>query len=162
MLPALPFDSGTKLVVEVDGAITQGWEPPLAACIDRHQRKPRGVAVPAARHWTDFGREAMTHRFFRDPSGAEWQVWDACASSDVRGPVAPELAAGWLCFERVLAPGAPIDTPMERRRLAPIPPGWDALSDAELRVLLARAPAAARRSPTPPPDPSGRIRLRPR
>ena len=100
----------------------------------------------------------MTHRFFRDPRGAEWQVWDTCPTSGVYGVVAPELAGGWLCFERVPQAGAPGNAPTERRRLAPIPPGWDTLPDAELQVLLARAPDAPQRRP--PPDPTGRIKLR--
>ncbi len=46
-----------------------------------------------------------------------------------RGKIAGALEGGWLAFE-----GAG-----ERRRLAPVPPGWFNASDAELVELLARA-----------------------
>lgn len=40
--------------------------------------------------------------------------------------VAPRFRSGWLVFE----------SPTERRRLGPIPPGWDFLPDEELLTLL--------------------------
>jgi hypothetical protein len=41
----------------------------------------------------------------------------------------PEFERGWLCF----------DAGMFRRRLAPIPPKWEACSDAELEALCQQA-----------------------
>jgi len=115
----------------------------------------------------------MGHRTYTDVSGIEWNVWDvtpqwterrsggdrrrpaenalvdppaierrktqnrragADASSRVR--ISEGLSRGWLAFESA----------SDRRRLAPIPPGWDSLSDAELEALCARAvPAPAPR-----------------
>lgn len=43
--------------------------------------------------------------------------------------VAPRFREGWLIFE----------SPEERRRLGPIPPGWEALPDEQLRSLLGDA-----------------------
>lgn len=43
-----------------------------------------------------------------------------------RDPFAPESHSGWLVFE----------SPEERRRLSPIPAGWDRLNDRELERLL--------------------------
>jgi len=41
-------------------------------------------------------------------------------------PLDPALERGWLCFQ----------AGEERRRFAPIPPGWDELPDGVLRVML--------------------------
>jgi hypothetical protein len=52
------------------------------------------------------------------------------------------LAAGWLCFECAI----------EKRRLVPVPPGWQRMSDRGLEALCARAigmPKTARQYVTP-------------
>jgi hypothetical protein len=89
----------------------------------------------------------MAHRTIQDRSGREWQVWDTypdqfrpltkdAASEDMlagmaRVPITvpTELAGGWLVF----LSGA------DRRRLAPIPPGWDAMPAHELANFIERA-----------------------
>lgn len=108
----------------------------------------------------------MAHRTFTDAQGTEWQVWDVSphvleedrrSGGDRRVPppgerdperrtaeerreqeerrsrprltVSSALENGWLVFE-----GAG-----EKRRLIPIPPGWQVLSDAELDALRERA-----------------------
>ncbi|HEX6751794.1 MAG TPA: hypothetical protein VF092_31155 [Longimicrobium sp.] len=48
----------------------------------------------------------------------------------------PGLEAGWLCFENHV----------DKRRLTPIPTGWDESDDGELEGLLARARSVARRN----------------
>jgi len=47
----------------------------------------------------------------------------------------PTLGAGWLCFE----------SDSQKRRLSPIPAGWDEAPAEELRGLLDRARPVARR-----------------
>lgn len=69
----------------------------------------------------------MAHRSFRDERGREWQVWDVRPTADI--VIRPELRGGWLAFE----------SGDEKRRLAPVPDGWETASDAELLALLARA-----------------------
>lgn len=54
--------------------------------------------------------------------------------SETRASVSPGHENGWLTFE--CAAG--------KRRLAPIPEAWDALPEAELRALCARAVAVPR------------------
>jgi hypothetical protein len=88
----------------------------------------------------------MAHRLVVDPAtGASWQVWAVHpAARSGRAPtVAPFLADGWLAFERSATERATQDGPAEKRRLAPVPPAWSDLSDAELLALLAAARPAA-------------------
>ena len=59
-------------------------------------------------------------RKFRDSSGAEWRVWEVRpAAPDAAGGaepvIEPETRDGWLCFQ----------SGGRRRRVAPVPPGWD-------------------------------------
>lgn len=51
------------------------------------------------------------------------------------GLMTPGLESGWLCFERG----------EEKRRLTPIPQGWDAAPDAELELLFESARRVTRR-----------------
>jgi hypothetical protein len=50
----------------------------------------------------------------------------------------PVLSSGWLCFERE----------GEKRRLAPIPTGWEEMAPHEL-VTLCQTAASVRRRGTP-------------
>ena len=94
----------------------------------------------------------MSHRQFVDEDGAVWAVWDVRPLADAQAldprlaaplragsGIVPEMnrvmAEGWLCFESVAG----------KRRLAPIPPGWDSCSPADLVRLCASASAARRR-----------------
>ena len=110
----------------------------------------------------------MAQRVFRDQGGVEWVVVDVMpdtgnrrAGADRRTSAAPEvvierrraterrvrarprvllgsdLAGGWLYFHADRFGEAASELP--RRRLAPIPPGWESLPDAELAALLAQA-----------------------
>ena len=112
----------------------------------------------------------MPHRAFTDATGVLWQVWEVIPQwSDRRTGVARRDAAdraeaaavrdqrrvpdrrrglpdrlprirlgngldgGWLAFE----------SDRERRRLSPIPSGWEQASESELERLCQRAAAAA-------------------
>jgi hypothetical protein len=103
-------------------------------------------------------------RSFQDAQGRTWRAWCVVPGTPVsaerrtgtdrrspdpvlawrgaerRGPedrrrthrlVAPEYRKGWLAFE----------SGGERRRIVPVPPGWEALSDAELAALCLQAEA---------------------
>ncbi|HEX8360416.1 MAG TPA: hypothetical protein VF613_09925 [Longimicrobium sp.] len=52
------------------------------------------------------------------------------------GLMTPGLESGWLCFE----------SGSEKRRLSPIPPGWDQAPDDELESLFRDARAVTRRT----------------
>jgi hypothetical protein len=90
----------------------------------------------------------MSFREFRDESGTEWEVWevrpalverrvvtgapgetDRRTTPRRRAPVADDLRFGWLVFQS----GA------SKRRLAPVPAGWDRFDLDGLIELLGKA-----------------------
>ena len=105
-----------------------------AISIRRKRREPRlrpEVAAPAV--------EALPpHRHFTADDGTEWTVRAVrparVTASRTRLP--GDFEHGWLAFEAGEA----------KRRLSPIPEGWEELDEAELRALCREAtPAAGRR-----------------
>jgi hypothetical protein len=96
----------------------------------------------------------MAHRQIMDDAQCLWDVWEVNPASvarkvteerrsqpGARTPrkamrivVADELREGWLTFQ----------CETERRRITPIPLGWEAMTDDELLGLLARATPVAR------------------
>ena len=68
--------------------------------------------------------EGAQLRSFCDVDGQQWEVRAIRPTpADRRAPlVAADLANGWLLFTLGL----------ERRRLAPLPPGWDRAPDSQL------------------------------
>jgi hypothetical protein len=70
----------------------------------------------------------MAARTFRAPDGRCWQAWYVDPREHTDWPARarrhlPEgMANGWLCFE-----AGP-----EKRRLLPVPPGWETRSEEEL------------------------------
>ena len=93
----------------------------------------------------------MAHREVRDGAGTVWEVWAVAPilaeKREEADPTPPEttgerrrvrsvrsrlpvqMTAGWLA----------IKSPTERRRLAPIPSGWEGLTEGELLALIASA-----------------------
>ena len=111
-------------------------------------------------------------RVFVDRDGTEWQVWKVVPQlrffverrcSDRRTSLAAprtgvenrrgwdrrqgDILQGWLCF----------GCKSERRRLYPIPPGWETCSDERLDLLrrVARRVPQLRGDPPEGPPPSG-------
>jgi hypothetical protein len=109
----------------------------------------------------------MSYRTFVDNDGAYWQVWDSLpvkferrvlsedrrraknfpwhgadrrsgvdrrTTSQRRITLAEGYGRGWLTFESLA----------EKRRLVPIPSGWEELSNAELRALCEQAKRIAK------------------
>ena len=71
-------------------------------------------------------REKVTPHFFPDRRKGGFSL-------------TPGLEGGWLCF----------DSPVEKRRLFPIPEGWDRFADDELlRMCRSARPAPPDRTPT--------------
>ena len=84
----------------------------------------------------------MAYRTFTGPDGQEWQVWDVLPSresepgSRTRTWLPAEMAEGWLCFE----------AGDQKRRLTPLPAGWEEADDETISQLFrASLPAQARR-----------------
>ena len=93
----------------------------------------------------------MAHRQFADARGVHWEVWDvvpasveiglatrvgeaaeSARSSRIRlsqdgcfAGIDTRLASGWLCFS----------SDVEKRRLIPVPEGWEHMSSADLDRL---------------------------
>jgi hypothetical protein len=103
--------------------------------------------------------DTMSHRVFNDSHGIQWDVWEVEPSSAERrraihdrrqtprpGPdrrriadsmrvrISTELTDGWLTFQ----------ASHEKRRLAPVPEGWNLLDDEALEQLLQKATLAGR------------------
>jgi hypothetical protein len=95
----------------------------------------RQFTDPHARHWTVWDvRPSRVERELarqRPPDLVERRAHDRVVHADVAA-----AADGWLCFE---GPGC-------KRRLAPIPAGWERLSDDDLRLLCERAADVAQRA----------------
>jgi hypothetical protein len=78
----------------------------------------------------------MAHRTFTDSEGTVWEVWQVTPSSvknaagEIRGAVEPGYEQGWLCFENKSG---------DKRRLLPVPPDWENLSDNRLEALRQQA-----------------------
>lgn len=69
----------------------------------------------------------MAYREFTDREGRTWRAWDTYPQ--IRSIVTAPYAAGWLCFE----------SQEGKRRLTPIPEGWDELPQERLCMLLRTA-----------------------
>jgi hypothetical protein len=92
-------------------------------------------------------KEDAMLRVFRDSTGVEWRVWEVFpsktspfSSSDEMGRrslMGSAFADGWLCFE----------SPTEKRRLAPIPSGWEEVSARQMEELWRQATVVAPRAP---------------
>lgn len=84
------------------------------------------------------GERRTTER--RVATGAVYAGPERRVSRDRRvrtpGLMTPGLESGWLCFE----------SGSEKRRLSPIPPGWDQAPDEELESLFHNARTVTRRA----------------
>jgi hypothetical protein len=96
----------------------------------------------------------MALREFTDRTGCRWRVWDIRPEEMHAATRAEDylqsVIHGWLAFEPVGGG--------EKRRLSPIPAGWERASETELERMLERAesvrsdadPAGARAEKPPP------------
>lgn len=80
----------------------------------------------------------MALRSFTDSQGQGWRVWNVVPQYDTardEDTLTPGLQGGWLCFER----------DGHKRRLSPIPDGWEgAEADALERYCREAIPVARR------------------
>jgi hypothetical protein len=73
----------------------------------------------------------MAHRRIVDNEEQVWDVWEVTTptAASRRILVQAELQAGWLAFQ----------CGEQRRRLAPLPAGWDEMTDHALLDLIEQA-----------------------
>jgi len=73
----------------------------------------------------------VAHRRIVDHQDQVWDVWEVRTSAvgSRRIHVQPDLQEGWLAFQ----------CGEQRRRLAPLPVGWDEMSDRALLGLMEKA-----------------------
>ena len=73
----------------------------------------------------------MAHRTIIDREAKVWDVWEVRTTAETsrRILVQTDLAGGWLAFQ----------CGEQRRRLAPLPTGWDELPDGALLGLMEQA-----------------------
>jgi len=87
----------------------------------------------------------MAYRTFPGPDGAPWNAWsiapDRPESWNLKAAhfLPTGMTDGWLCFE----------CGDDKRRLSPVPAGWDELADEELRAMCASAERVVRRGASP-------------
>jgi hypothetical protein len=80
----------------------------------------------------------MALRTFTARDGSVWNVWNVVptlARNEQKLALGIGMAGGWLCFESGEA----------KRRLIPVPAGWEAWSDDELDGALGGAEPVERR-----------------
>lgn len=87
----------------------------------------------------------MAQLKFTDSRGQTWLVWSTVPTPGA--VLATDMQQGWLTFEST----------GERRRLAPIPRGWEDAAPDRLELYCRAAQAAQRSTPAPgisqPPSP---------
>lgn len=87
----------------------------------------------------------MPLREFTDSTGRRWRVWDIRPAQMHAATRAEDhlqsVIDGWLAFEPA--------TGGEKRRLSPVPSGWEVATDAELEAMLERADPARVEPPGP-------------
>jgi hypothetical protein len=66
----------------------------------------------------------MAIRDFTDSAGVLWRIWSTLPSNP--NVVSADLRDGWLTF----------DSGSSRRRLVPIPAGWEDLPDSRIELLI--------------------------
>ena len=84
----------------------------------------------------------MPIREFTDENGVKWRVWQTYPA---RGSAHPEaLRDGWLTFECADC----------KKRLVPIPQGWEEAPESQLEQFLASAEEYRRGRQSPPSSPT--------
>jgi hypothetical protein len=69
----------------------------------------------------------MSSRQFTDSKGTKWRVW--CTVPSPASLLSADYARGWLTF----------DSDAMRRRLAPIPRGWETAAEDRLELMCRAA-----------------------
>jgi len=133
----------TGELIRVDALLQQASHALQRAIkLRRHRRADaaaRDAALAAMADLEEAASGEAMHRILRDGRGVRWDVFavHTDARTAARRHLEPPFSRGWLCF----------DSPGEKRRLAPIPPEWHRLDNAQLAALgdiadVVRAPGS--------------------
>ena len=124
----------TGELIRIDALVDRASDALKRAIVLRRRKRTddtaRAKALAAMAAMSDIEDEAAgeaTHRILRDRRGVRWDVFAVYTDARVaaRWHLEPPYSQGWLCF----------DSPSEKRRLAPIPPQWYRLGNAQLEAL---------------------------
>ena len=138
--PALT-EADTGELIRVDALLQQASYALKRAIKLRRGRRADATAHEAAlAAMADLEETASrdaTHRILRDGRGVRWDIFAVYTDAWIaaRWRLKPPFSRGWLCF----------DSSGEKRRLAPIPPEWYRLGNAQLAALGDIADAVPRR-----------------
>jgi hypothetical protein len=83
----------------------------------------------------------MALRTFKSGDGTTWNVWNVVptlARDDRKLFLGMDMTEGWLCFES--------SSSGSKRRIVPVPEGWEAWSEHDLESALGRAAEVQRGS----------------
>ena len=124
-------EANTGELIRIDALVDRASDALKRAILLRRRRRVDETvreAVQAA--MADLEEEAAgeaTHRILRDRRGVRWDVFAVYRDSRVatRWHLEAPYSEGWLCFDSV----------GEKRRLAPVPPQWYRLGNAQLEAL---------------------------
>lgn len=143
--PASKADTGE--LIEVEEMLQIASEAAKRAISLRRRR--RAERNERAARWAMGDAEAAasvgtTHRAFVDARAIWWDVFAVYpeARPSQHSQLKGTFQQGWLCF----------DSGTEKRRLSPIPDGWQQLSDGQLEQLSERAQVASRKRGRPRKD----------
>lgn len=134
----------TGELVRIERALVEAADAAeRAVSIRRRARAEERSSAGATAAMSDIlGEVAVpdTHRVFEDAAGVTWDAFAVHPSAEAAGKarLPGPFQRGWLSF----------DSGEERRRLSPIPEGWQTMSDASLREACQRAEIASRRPGT--------------
>jgi len=129
-----PSRTNTGELLRIDKALQRASEATKLAIairrrrrLDEAQRTERAAIADAEAA----ARLGATHRAFTDSHRVTWDVFAVypVARPSSHAHLKGTLQHGWLCFDSVAG----------KRRLSPIPPGWQALTDQGLEQLSQRA-----------------------
>ncbi|HEY2027057.1 MAG TPA: hypothetical protein VGG78_08615 [Gemmatimonadaceae bacterium] len=135
----------TGQLVRIEEALVVARETAKEVVSIRRKRRRRASTKTPIKD-VEVSVPAGAHRVFVDPRGTSWDVF---AVLPVGGKALTRLPGpfqqGWLCF----------DAATEKRRLSPIPQGWETANDDELLRLRDQAIMVPPR--TTPPEQHGSL-----
>jgi hypothetical protein len=124
-------EADTGELIRIDALVDRASDALKRAILLRRRKRAdettRETALAAMADLEEEASEEATHRILRDRRGVRWDVFAVYTDARIaaRWHLNPPYSQGWLCF----------DSDGEKRRLAPVPPQWYRLGNAQLEAL---------------------------